>query len=516
MKEVNTGKIKISKVPRGYFVVLVLVFAAVFFTLISALAGYIFVEKRAQLAKENKEKALHIAEAGLEYYKWFLAHYPDDLQNGTGEPGPYVHTLNDPEGGILGKFSLKVSGETICGVPTGVVIESTGWTASDPSIKRVVSAEYSRPSVASYSHIVDANVWAGSDRVINGPYHSNQGVRMDGTHNATVSSGVEDWLCTSSFGCDPDATQDGVFGAGSQPALWEFPVPPISFQSITVDLAQLKNFAQSDGVYIGPSRRYGYQVTFKDDRSIDVREVRGAIRVWTYTTEEEWHRERTVMSNVHNITNYPIPEDCPVVFIEDNVWLDGEVRGKNTLAVAKLPDTGDWKSVILSGDITYADSASGVTVIGQDDVLVGLVAPDVLDISGIFIAQNGKFGRNHYDESLLPGSLDEYVTRSILNTTGTVVSKGRVGTKWNSNGVFVSGYSQRNDSYDINLASDPPPFTPHTSDDYTFIDWREGPRDIVTSPLNGGDSGGQESGGSNGFFGPEDECDWDNPYEYCN
>ena len=115
-------------------------------------------------------------------------------------------------------------------------------------------------------------------------------------------------------------------------------------------------------------------------------------------------------------------------------------------------------------------------------MLVGLQVPDIMNIFGVFIAQKGKFGRNHYctydcsttkGNQGLPGSLDEYVTRSTLNTTGTVVSKGRVGTKWTSGGAFVSGFDQRNDSFDRSLAENPPPFTPVTSDDYIFRSWQE-------------------------------------------
>jgi hypothetical protein len=106
-----------------------------------------------------------------------------------------------------------------------------------------------------------------------------------------------------------------------------------------------------------------------------------------------------------------------------------------------------------------------------------------MDINGIFIAQKGHFGRNHYctaecDSSHsgnegLPNSLDQYVTRSTLNTNGTVVSNGRVGTKWTSGNVFVSGYNQRNDTYDRTLAQNPPPFTPTTSDDFKFVLWQD-------------------------------------------
>lgn len=459
---------------RGYFVLLVLVFSAVFLTLISALAGFIFVEKRAQLAKENREKALHIAEAGLDYYKWFLAHFPNDLQNGTGQPGPYVHTVNDPEGGELGTFSLNITGDTFCGQVTEITIESTGWTASDPSQRRVVSAEYAQPSVAEFSHIVDANVWAGDDRIISGPYHSNQGVRMDGTHNAAVTSGITSWSCTSSFGCDPSQTVDGVFGAGSQPALWSFPTLPVDFGQVTVDLAALEGHAQNDGgVYLGDSGDFGYYINFLGDGTFTAQVVDEAETVWEYSTAHGFQQRDRVITTLGTATNYNIPTSCPVIFVEDDVWLEGSVQGKVVLAAARIPDVGSWYSVVLEGNLTYADNDSGITVIGQEDVLVGLTVPNTMNISGIFVAQNGRFGRNHYDTAFLSDTLDPFVTRDTLNTFGTIVSRGRVGTKWASGGNFLSGFNQRNDSYDAPLSLDPPPFTPTRSEDYSFRNWQE-------------------------------------------
>lgn len=470
---------------RGYFTLLVLVFSAVFFTLISALAGFIFVEKRASVAGENRLKAFSIAEAGLEYYKWHLAHYPEDLQDGTGEPGPYVHSYQDPESGAMGAFSLDIEGQTFCGSSSSLTITSTGWTVSDPSYTRVLVATYARPSVADYSTIVDANVWAGGDRVIQGPYHSNGGIRMDGTHNAPVTSGVATWTCTSQFGCSGNQTKNGVFGAGSNPQLWDYPVPPIDFGSITVDLVRLQGFATSSGVYIPPSGQHGWHLIFNTDGTVSARRVNGAIQIWGYTIEQGWQQERTVMSNTQAVTTYAIPADCPVVFVEDDVWLDGVVSGKVTLAVADVDTVGIDRSIILNGNLTYANAeGDGLTAIGEKNVLVGLQVPDSMTIRGVFIAQLGRFGRNHYcandcssrqGNQGLPSSLDPYVTRSVLNTIGTVVSKGRVGTKWTSGNppVFSSGYAQRNDSFDRALAASPPPFTPATSDDFIFKSWRE-------------------------------------------
>ncbi len=475
---------KTNRVPRGYFILLVLIFSAVFFTILSGLTGYIFLQKKLQLADENRTKAADLAEAGLEYYRWHLAHFPNDLEDGTGAPGPYVHTVNDPEGGAAGTFSLSVTGAFSCGALTSVSLSSTGASALDPLYKRTISARYAKPSVANYSTIVNANVWAGADRVISGPYHSNGGVRMDGMHNAPVSSGVSTWLCTSSFGCNPSANQSGIFGSGSNPGLWSYPAAPIDFDGISVDLAELKNYAATNGRYLAPSGAYGYRIVFRSNGTFDAYRVTGTQQVWGYSSSDGWQQERTVVTSNGAATNYAIPADCPVVFVEDNAWIEGVVSGKVTFAAADVSAGAVDRSIVIPADITYANaSGDGLTAIGEDNVLIGLNTPDILDLRGIFIAQKGRFGRNHYcanecdgahsGSEGLPGSLDPYVTRSTLNTTGTIVSNERTSTKWTSGGSFISGYNQRNESYDRTLASSPPPFTPATSDDYRFVIWQD-------------------------------------------
>jgi hypothetical protein len=56
-----------------------------------------------------------------------------------------------------------------------------------------------------------------------------------------------------------------------------------------------------------------------------------------------------------------------------------------------------------------------------------------------------------------------------MNIYGTVVSKGRVGTKWGT----ISGYATRIDNYDSSLFNDPPPLTPYTEDTYKFVQWTQ-------------------------------------------
>lgn len=456
--------------PKGYLLVLILVFGAIFLTITSSFLGFILTQSRAQTVNYNKERALNIAEAGLNYYKWFLAHYPNDMKNGTGLPGPYVGVYSDPEGSAIGEYSLTVSSTTSCGELSSVDITSVGHTYDQPNVGRKVYAKYARPSIAEFAYILNSNVWAGSDRVITGPYHSNGGIRMDGVNNSTVTSGQGTWSCTPAFGCTPTSTQNGVFGAGPNDDLWSFPSTPINFTGITVDLASMQSKAQnSGGFYLGPSGKAGYHIIFKSDGTFDVRRVN--------TKENEpngyaWGRYMNILKGTTLIGNYPIPTACPVIYVEDQVWLEGVVKGKVTLAVADVDTVGKDPSIILNNDITYADQNSGLLAIGEYDVLIGLVVPDDMTLNGIFMAQTGHFGRNLYDTSM-PNAWEEYIKRNSLTINGTIVSNGREGTKWTSGNTFVSGFNNRNNSYDRRLVTNPPPLTPKVSDTYKFIEWRE-------------------------------------------
>lgn len=466
---------------RGTLLVLILVLGSVLLVILTGFVGYLVTQKTSSTQQVIGAEAREIAEAGLNYYKWYLAHYPNDVTNGTGLPGPYVVPYNDPELGPVGEFSLSVASTTYCGAVSSIEIESTGSTYAKPTLKKTVYARYARPTVAEYSYIINSNVWAGSDRTITGPYHSNGGVRMDGTNNSTVSSGQVNWTCTSTFGCSPSSVEDGVFTTGSNAnsALFAFPSAPINFTGLTVDLSQMQSRAQNNGgIYLGPSGYYGYRIVFNADNTIDVYTVDQTYNYQGYTTADGWQYERNIIRDDDPYTSYSINPDCPLIFVEDKVWLEGNVGTKVSIAAADVDTPGVDPSIILNGNLNYSTTTAGILAVAEQDVLLGVVVPDVMSINGIFVAQNGRYGRNHYEYSDLPnpsGPADyrPYYKRSELNTNGTIVSNGRVGEKWTSGATYLSGFDVRNNSYDRNLVDDPPPLIPRTSDNFTFTDWRE-------------------------------------------
>lgn len=464
-----------TKTSKGFFLVLVLVLGAIFFAITSAFIGYIVTQSQVVQQRYLLDQSSEIAEAGLNYYKWFLAHYPNDVTNGTGLPGPYVHTYNDPEDGPIGEFSLEVSSSTFCGEVASLELSSTGYTYTDPTISRTITARYAQPTVAEYAFIINSSVWAGADRTIVGPYHSNQGIRMDGTNQSTVTSGLTDWTCTSSFGCSPNQTVDGVFTTtvNANPLLFSFPSAPINFTGLTIDLAIMKDKAENaGGIYIPQSTREGYRVEFLADGTYNLYEIRSK------ENEPQGNAYGYHLNKIRNARfegNFTIPDNCPLIFVEDDLWIDGVINGKVTIAAADLSTSGNDPTIILNDNLTYANENSGILAVAELDVLIGFEVPDDMEVNGIFVAQNGKFGRNFYDEDDLPAAWDQYVRRNSLTMNGTVVSNGRVGTKWvcSPGSTYCSGFNYRYNSYDRNLVENPPPLTPNTSDVYEFTEWRE-------------------------------------------
>lgn len=467
-----------SKAPRGYLMLLAIVFGAIFLMVFGALSSFVLTENHLQSYAGSRAKALAIAEAGLEYYRWHLAHFPTDLQNGTGLPGPYVVQYRDPEGTTTGSYSLAISSNTACGQTTSVDITSTGAPNDGSGVTRIIYGRYAEPTVAQYSYIVNDSVWAGSDRIISGPYHSNGGIRMDGTANAPVTSSLASWSCTSSFGCSPTATQPGVFGAGPNQNLWSYPTPQVDFSAIAANFTTLKTTSQSSGIYLprysngnsnGSAYWKGYHLIFNANGTVTVNRVTSTSQLSVVPVNSaDPGTDHALMNNETNYNTYTIPASCGLIYVEDNTWVEGVVPGKVTLVVANVADVGVAPNAMLKNNITYASNASGLTLIAQNDILITPDSPDTMVVNGIFIAQNGAFGRNLYD---CPSS---YEPRTSLTMHGTTVSNKRTGTKWtNGCGYGDAGYQTRIDSYDRTLATNPPPFTPVTTTDYHFVDWRE-------------------------------------------
>lgn len=455
---------------KGAIISLVLVFGTIFLLIFGGLVSFISIQFRQSKQKVAFNEALAIAEAGVNYGRWHLAHAPDNYDFSG------VYDYNDPEGEKVGQFSLEITQLGVCSAM--VIIESTGWTENFPRTKRTVSVRYGKPSLAQYAFLTNSDVWFGEDEELKGPFHSNGGIRMDGEQNALSTSAKETYLCQYYHGCSPPQTKPGIWGAGNgeEDGLWEFPVPAVDFNAITSNLAQLKTEAQDGGYYFGPSGAFGYHIQFKNNGTFDLSKVtRLKSNVWGMDTQGNWRYESNDIDKEKFIQNYPLAsEECSaqnLIFIEDSkIWVDGVIKEKATIVAAQFPDNPSTNaSIIINGNIIRADpKATLLGLIAQKDILVPLYSPNILEIQAVMIAQKGAVQRLYYSNSYNP-----WHTRNRIMVRGSIVTNQVWTWTWVSGGgSVVSGYRNTESYYEPDLIYSPPPFLPGAGD-LQFISWEE-------------------------------------------
>jgi hypothetical protein len=469
----GTKKQKSTKKETGAILTLVLVFAGIFVMIFSGLVGYIFLQYQQSKQKVASEQALAIAEAGANYSRWHLAHAPNDYSfSGT-------YDYRDPETDVVGKYSLDISEPAACSTIT--TNKATGWSLDYPDVKRAVMIRFGRPSLAQYAFLTNSDVWIGENEQVRGPLHSNGGIRMDGTQNALSTSAKETYRCQPIHGCSPAQTKPGIWGsgAGGTNGLWTFPVPAIDFNSLTVDLAQLKTQAQNGGYYFGPSGAFGYHVQFKNDGSFNlykVTKLQPAVDGWD--TQGVKHTESNDIGNGNAETlvgSYPLTagggcDARSLIFVEDlRVWVDGVLRQKATVAAAQFPDNPTTNStIIINGNLMRADpTATMVALIAQKNILVPLKSPNVLEIQAVMIAQKGAVQRYYY-KNQGPDTI-----KNRIMVRGSIISNNIWTWSWvDNNNNVISGYQTTESYYEPALIYAPPPFFP-SSGVQQFISWEE-------------------------------------------
>jgi len=403
---------------RGSIMLLVLAFGSIFFIVLASLASFVLTESRAQNVLRAQAEAFSIAEAGLTYYQWFLTHFPTDLTNGTGQSGPYVLTYRNPDGATVGTYTLAVTGSSACGSTQTVDITSTGTPSDYPSISALLMGRYGAPSVAQYTSLV---------------------------------------------------------GSGS--------VPGVNFNDLVSDFASLKETAKTAGIYIErhevpQSPHLGFHIIFNSNGTVTlnkVTEINTLSNVKPADASKNSINDYTLILAEEPYQTVTIPGSCGLIYIEDNVWVEGIIPSKVTLVAANMTGSGSAPDVVVRGNITYAtnDGSAGLTVIGEHNILIAPDSPMNMTLHGIFVAAKGVFGRNYY---YYPGGgcTGTYESRGTLTIQGTVVSKLTPRTKWVGGcGASDAGYQSQTISVDPYNSKSPPPFTPLISTAKQFISWQQ-------------------------------------------
>jgi len=475
---------KNSKYNRGYMLIQVIVFGSIAVYILSALVGWASINVKAAWQTFNREKALQIAEAGIDYYRWHLAHSPTDFQDGTGSAGPYVHDFLDKDGNIIGQFSLDITPPLLGS--TLATVKSTGSITGDTPLLRKIAVQFAKPSIAKYAVVANAAMRFGSGTEVFGPIHSNGGIRFDALAHNVVTSAVAsyddpDHSGANEFGVhthvaptdplppSPMPQRTDVFEVGRQ-----FPVPAVDFVGITADLAQMKTDAQANGFYRPSAGVLGYHIVLKTDDTFNLYRVTSLVNPPSGCTNPGQTGWGTwSINNQQLIGNYPFPTNG-IIFLEDDIFIDGQINGgRLTIVAAFLPDNPPFrKNIIVNNDLLYTayDDSDVLGLIAQGNVTVGLVSEDDLRIDAALIAQNGRVGRYYYRP---PGGGSQRCSpnhvRQTLTLWGMLATNQRYGFAYTNN----TGYQTRNLNYDGSLLYGPPPSFPLTSDQYVTLTWEE-------------------------------------------
>jgi len=480
----NQNHISNKKIEKkGFILINVLVFAVIAVIVTSALINWAAATLKSTRQLSHREQAFQIAEAGIDYYRWHLAHAQSDYNdgNGVGSTGPYVHSFKDKSGNVVGQYSL-----TIIPPPIGstvVKIKSKGTVIADPSVSRSIQVTLAIPSLAKYAVVANDVMRFGAGTEVFGPIHSNDGIRFDGiAHNVITSSKLsyddpDDGFSQQKFGVytnlspadpnPPSAVPDrpDVFKAGRQ-----FPLPTIDFVGLTTNLSQMKSDAQANGKYFAASGSQGYYILLKTNDTFDLYKVtalNAASNNCKNDNQGQANWDTWSIKTKSFMANYPFPANG-VIFLEDNVWVEGKINtARVTIAAGKFPDSPTTrKSITINNDLLYTnyDSQDTLALISQGDINTGLSSANNLRIDAALIAQNGRAGRYYYSSRCGTG-----YQRNSITLYGMIASNKRYGFAYTDN----TGYASRSIIYDSNLLYSPPPSFPLTSSQYTTISWDE-------------------------------------------
>ena len=489
-KKFSIFNFQFLKSQKGQLSLIVLIFGSVATIILSGLIVWVDSGFKIAYRTADQKLALTIAEAGVEYYRWHLAHAPNDFQDGTSQAGPYTHDYLDKNGNLLGQYILEITPPS--GNSSIVTVKSTGKIDGVNNIQKIIEARLGIPSFIKYAVLSNSNINFEPGTSIFGPVHSNGGIHFDGiAHNLVTSArstyndpdhsgGDEYGVHTHISPVDPlppaslSARQD-VFVAGRQ-----FPVPAVDFTGLTESLAKIKSKAQSAGRYFASSGSKGYHIILKTNDTFDIYKVTKLLKKPDKSCKNTLRQKkwgtwsiRTTSGSEQLVGNYPIPANG-LIFVEDHVWVDGQINtAKVTIASGKFPArSGKYTNIIVNKNLIYTNY-NGQDVIGliaQGNVDVGMNSDTNLRIDAAVVAQNGRVWRYYFKPQVgtKPGCTP-YDSRQSFTLNGMIATNLGYGFAYTDG----SGYQSRTITYDQNLLYNPPPSFPLTSDFYQQISWEE-------------------------------------------
>ncbi len=506
----------IFKKQKGAALIYLIIFIGLFVAIMLPIVGNLLSKFQLMRLAIAREQAFQIAEAGISYYQWHLISFPDDYKDGEETSGPYEHDYIDYDISgtkVIGKFSLTITPPGLGS--SNVIVQSTGWTTDNPNVTRTITANFGIPSLANYSLLTHSWIYAWDSEAYNGPVHSDGGIRFEGTAQSTVTSSLsgtytsdcnQEYPEHNQYYCTYTATRDAIWALGSNKAqssvYWNNPTTTADFTGIASSFAEIAEASTITGNLALPNYSMGYSLVFNSAGTVSVYKtlrttnsgsrfsLTQAISGGTDTAlgyisgGTDYSSGICYNSNCNNCgTNgrcfqytQTIPSDGMVISAQNNLWVEGTVKGRVTVATSSTSATnmnpnssGTTSNLIpniyIPGNIRYSTNESGT---GEDADTLGLMvqgniivtenAPDNTYIDAALLAQNGFVG---YPICYPSGDR----LKNNLYVFGSMIMHGSWWFNFTNRcgSSITDGYPNPNFVWDTNLLYYPPPFFPDSS-----------------------------------------------------
>ncbi len=492
---------------QGYVLILMMLILVAAGMMAATLLGAVVVNQNHVARDRAYTESLAVAEAGLNQYLWMVASGESSEINDfaiPGNPGPdprkQTFTLEDAyDGSVKGDYTIEVTPPSAD--DSRILVKVTGASESPADVPRTVSAHIGRPAFSEYVLLVDESVYIGGplSRVWHGKTHSNTGIRIE---TSNINDTVTNARSTYTYGSQtkPGIWSEDVPTNDPSRALWNFPVPPIDFGTVTSDFVRLSGYAT--GVHnlpyvtpTAPGRAHGWYILIDSNQTYRVAQV-------TYEYENKsWNDGNNNRGGYLTYGTLSAPRAYPnqgVIYANDNVWVEGtDVTGRLTIACSgqlNPPGQRDATSINIVGDLTYAekDGTCAIGLIAQNNVKIPMYAPMgksgiplsnvSMEIDCALIAQQGAEFVS-FDSS---GSSSGWgPRRGLLTIFGSVSSFQTPFRRTSpiSGSSNYAGFEEGENVYDGFLLHNPPPHFP-TIGSYQILDWQELPKSqmVIAGP----------------------------------
>lgn len=465
----TTGRWRLSlHNKKGSYLPVILMASVLFMAFSIAVISLSLSSVKIANLHNDKITSMSIAEAGIDYYLWHLAHDNEDYCDGHPScdgSTSFKHDYTDQSGKVLGTYDLFITPPSAG--QSSVIVKSVGKVkGSNPT--RTIVTTIGMPSFSKYTLLVNGTqLWVGANEKVDGSVHVND----SGMYNQGIVTGDAS-STESSYPSWSWGTQPGVAGPSPLTDHYKgnisYPVPRVDFDKLDVDIRAIRDSAKAggEGYYDNaPVGSVGYHIVLKTDDTYDLYKVKSFDSNGLDVTKE------TLMGN-HSFPS------SGIIFLEDDTWVNGTIDGQKITIVAADPEESGSKQkrLIIPDPIKYThyDGTDKIGLITQTHITVSHNANTNMEIDAAMIAKNGYISICPEIEKppyKCPAHPAGYLKNKIKVYGSMAHNTGLVWTiDWG--GGVESGYKNTETVIDTFNVLNPPPKFPLTGT-YVILNWRE-------------------------------------------